>query len=493
VTGGLPLLPDRELLGRFRESLLAGGYTEDRLLRLLRGPIRLSFMGMIEVARRRLAGDAPDRTLSRLFWLGSSVARADAKRALAGTDLAELAAAGVVALDDDDVRPLVGIAYHDGLYFAHDPDRVLSGRSRDFVTGVNASSALMDWLTIRREVTSALDLGTGCGVQALLAARHARAVTALDVNPRALRYAAFNAALNGVENLEVLEGRWFEPVAGRRFDLLVANLPFVVSPDTTYDYRDSAEHADSASRTVLAQAGEHLEEGGFAHVFCNWVVPRGADWREPLEACIDGTGCDGVLILHGRHDPLSYAARWNHPLDEEDPPGFAATLDRWLSFYREHRIEEIADGMVVLRRRSTGLNFVRGLEVHTAPSQPAGAHLLRLFEGYDAVRALPDPYGLLAVRLVLAAPAIVDQRAVSAAGRLAPGKSRIRLPDGIGLTVTVDPRVAHVLALSDGRRPLRAVVDAVTGDDGNDAEQLTAEVATEAARLLGLGFLVVSG
>ncbi len=78
-----------------------------------------------------------------------------------------------------------------------------------------------------------LDLGTGSGVLGLRGASHCDRVTAVDINPRALMFAGFNAHLNFVDNIELLEGSWFEPVAGRRFDLIVSNPPYVVSPVTS--------------------------------------------------------------------------------------------------------------------------------------------------------------------------------------------------------------------------------------------------------------------
>ena len=68
-------------------------------------------------------------------------------------------------------------------------------------------------LTVRDRVGSALDLGTGCGVQALHLAGHADQVVATDVNERALRLTRFNAALNGVE-IDARAGSIFEPVRG---------------------------------------------------------------------------------------------------------------------------------------------------------------------------------------------------------------------------------------------------------------------------------------
>ncbi len=73
----------------------------------------------------------------------------------------------------------------------------------------------------------ALDVGTGCGVQALHLSEHSAAVTATDLSDRALRMAATTAALNG-RRWELLQGSLLEPVGQRRFDLIVSNPPFIV-------------------------------------------------------------------------------------------------------------------------------------------------------------------------------------------------------------------------------------------------------------------------
>src|SRR5690606_7683158 len=112
----------------------------------------------------------------------------------------------------------------------------------DHVLGVGGASSTLSGLTIGSAVRSVLDLGTGCGIQAMHAARHADRVVATDISARALEIARLNAELNGIRNIEFRPGSLFEPVAGERFDRVVSNPPFVITPRAggvpAYEYRD---------------------------------------------------------------------------------------------------------------------------------------------------------------------------------------------------------------------------------------------------------------
>lgn len=277
---------------------------------------------------------------------------------------------------------------YEGLEISSDPHQ--RADESDFVLGVGPSSRLLAQLTIRRQVKTALDLGTGSGVQALLASRHAGRVVGVDVNPRALAIAAANARGNGIANVEWREGNWLEPVAGERFNLVVANPPYVISPESQLAYRDSGENTDALVRRLLEEVPTVLEEGGFGQVLCNWVVRETLDWRSSLDEAIRGSGCDALLLRFQEQDPVEYAEEWHLRLADVDGHAYRKTVDRWVAYYREHAVAAIAFGLVVLRRRTVDRNWVRALEVPAAPTDGAGEHLVRLFEGWDWARSAPD-------------------------------------------------------------------------------------------------------
>ena len=108
-----------------------------------------------------------------------------------------------------------------------------------------------------------LDMGTGCGVCAVFAAKHARRVVAVDINAEAVRCAGINARLNHQEvKIDVRHGDLFEPVRSERFDLVLFNPPFLRG--TPRDDRDRAWRSSDVAERFAAGLGEHLKPGGSA-------------------------------------------------------------------------------------------------------------------------------------------------------------------------------------------------------------------------------------
>jgi release factor glutamine methyltransferase len=114
---------------------------------------------------------------------------------------------------------------------------------------------------------SVLDLGTGSGHLAVVAALAGASATAVDVSRRALLSVRLNARLNGV-HVTALRGDLFGPVAGRRFDVIVSNPPYLPHPDENLPEHGLARAIDAGPRgrafldRICAEVGEHLNPGG---------------------------------------------------------------------------------------------------------------------------------------------------------------------------------------------------------------------------------------
>ena len=189
-----------------------------------------------------------------------------------------------------------------GWWSARHPGALAPGGAlpTDHVLGVGGASITLAGLQLPDLVDATLDLGTGCGIQALHAARRSRRVVATDVSPRALRYAELNAALNGVRNIEFRLGSLYEPVAGERFDRIVSNPPFVITPRRAgvpaYEYRDGGMVGDALVAAVVAGAAEHLVAGGVAQLLGNWEQRPGVDGLVRAARWADAAGLESWIV-----------------------------------------------------------------------------------------------------------------------------------------------------------------------------------------------------
>ncbi len=277
------------------------------------------------------------------------------------------------------MRALVRLVPHGDIAVASDLADTAADRRADHVAGLHRPSVTLADLTVRRPVRTALDVGTGCGIQALLASRHAERVVATDVNERALAFAALNARLNSADNIEFRLGSFFEPVEDETFGLVVCNPPYVISPETAYVFRDSGLGRDRVSERLVGELPGHLEEEGFGTIMVSWIAVGEEPTARP-RGWLAGNGCDAWILHTGVEDPLATAAGWNAELSP-DETRYGAAVDRWLGYFRDEEIEAIAYGSIILRRRSGGVNWVRDKELPNEPRERPAEHVLRLFTG----------------------------------------------------------------------------------------------------------------
>ena len=481
----------REALERLRTVLSAASYTPDGIAALgievglgVRRPD-------VPFLARALASADPLSTLVRLFLLGEELLARDVERTTA-LDVDGLCRAGLLERRDDRVLAKLHLTPWRGLVFAHDPDPE-GDLWRDHVAGPNPAAEMLAQLMVEVPVESALDLGTGSGILALLAARPADRVVATDVNTHALQLTALNAELNEVRNVETREGSFFDPVGEARFQLIVSNPPFVISPESALVFRHSRLPRDEVSRLVVQGAGQHLEEAGFAHVLCNWVQVPTEDWHAAPVRWLAGSGCDALLFHHSTEDPLGYATRWNARLQTVDPAAYPATLDRWLAYYRSEGIEAIASGALILRRRQAARNWTHALEMPPDAVGDSTGHLLRIVAGQDYLARLDEERAMLTHRFRLADRHRIDQSLVFRGDRYAIQPASLGMEEGLGLRAAVEPALMTLLFRLDGARPLGAMLAEVASETGSDRDALTNAGLALVRRLVDLGFLEAPG
>ena len=178
------------------------------------------------------AGPSRLGTLVRLLLLACDESVREVAEALPGCLIDDLVANEVITVDGLTARAALDIRPHadDNRDYLVVSDLDAATRTgpvlRDHVLGIGGASIIIGRAVIREPVASALDLGTGCGIQALHMDSHCERIVATDTNPRALALAAATARLCGM-SWDLRAGSLFEPVAGERFDMIVSNPPFV--------------------------------------------------------------------------------------------------------------------------------------------------------------------------------------------------------------------------------------------------------------------------
>jgi len=228
----------------------------------------------------------------------------------------------------------------------HDAGRAASGVHPEQVLGVGAASLTLAAATPRRTVRRTLDLGTGCGIQALLAEDHSDVVVATDRNPRAVAFTRLAAVLND-RPLDTRAGDLLAPVAGESFDLVVSNPPFVISPGVRYTYRDAGLDGDEVCSRLVRDLPGVLAPQGIAILLANWLHVEGEDGDARVSSWVP-LGTDAWIVQRELAAPEDYVTAWLRDTDEG--PRFDQLYDAWLNWFEQRRVEAVAFGVIALRR-----------------------------------------------------------------------------------------------------------------------------------------------
>ena len=524
----------------------------------LRREIRLPALRALRRAldEDRAAGAAPNPTavLTALFMLGQTVSVAELDAALRRTRTRGALAMGLVELVPDvdgprpdpgsaggpgddpgsapapgsepesgsepgpggrpapaaRVRALVDLRPHEARddagdvrwWIASDLGELATGAplAPDHVLGIGGAGLALAALTPRRPVAAALDLGCGCGIQTLYLLRHADRVTATDVSERALAFTAFNAALAAVgpDRLELLAGSLLEPVAGRRFDLIVTNPPFVLTPPAVREAGLPLMEYRDAGRPVLpglvAGLGGHLGAGAAAVMLGNWEHRRGRDWRRDVAAWVPDD-LDAWVVEREAQDPVEYAALWLRDgglAPERDLPRFEAALEAWIADFEARGVEGVGLGYLIVHRPDPDSDGAprapwRVLEeVATRPAGPLGEHVARCLEVRSGLAAMDDD-AVAGLRPVTA-PDVTEERHLRP-GAGEPDVILIRQGGGFGRVVEVDAALAALVGVADGELSVAQIATAVAALTGADATALRARMVAATRSLAAEGFV----
>ena len=487
----------------------------------LRREIRLPALRSVRASLAAGTDSSPVAVLTALFMLGEPVLATALDAALPRTGAAGAAGIGLVGEPDEAgyVRARVDLRPHEAVddageirwWVASDLGELVTGRALapDHVLGIGGAGLTLAGLTPRTRVRSALDLGCGCGIQTLYLLRHAEHVVATDISERALSFTAFNAALAGVcvtgdpdagsggggGRLELLQGSLLEPVAGRRFDLIASNPPFVLTPPAVreaglplMEYRDAG---GPILPVLVAGLREHLEPGAAAVMLGNWEH-RGADsWREAVATWIP-EGLDGWVIEREVQDPVEYATMWLRDGGltlERDAEGFDAALGAWIDDFEVRGVQGVGFGYLIVHRPLRPRDPWRLLEEVTTSGQGVlGHHVAEVLEVRERLAGLDDD-AVADLRPVLA-PDVTEERHLIP-GAAEPTVILLRQGGGLGRTIRASTVVAALAGVADGELSVGQIASAVVALTGEDAIGLRAEMVEATRHLITVGFLTI--
>lgn len=433
-------------------------------------------------------------TLFRWFWIGLPVDRPTAAQCIPGRILDLLIASGLLIPETGGLASPYRLTPFNEFFIASDHPVSGTGGPRSDIISYPNPTTLMTWrLSIPTPVGRTLDLGTGSGILALSAAAHSNHVIATDLNPRAREFCLFNASLNGVTNIEYREGSVFEPVRGERFDLILVNPPFFVTPSVRHLYSDNSMELDGFCRMLIQQAPTYLNENGYCQMLIEWVEIKGQPWRERLTEWIAGDGggleCD-VWVMTAYYRSIADYSLIRVQDDRADVAAQAAQIISWQSYFESRQVESIFGGVVTLRRRS-GRHWVRMEESQAELQRPFGAFLKRVFENRDYLDTHNDEE-LLDTRPVLPASAAMTQRFTISPEGWKPASLDLHLDEGLPYTLALQSQVADFIALCDGQRTLREIAAQTAAANRVDPELVRRESCRIVRQFADRGMLILA-
>lgn len=344
----------------FTQTLREIDYQEDSLRELL-GISDVPLLKPQDMASylQRCQKDNSQRALAACLWLLTLNVRRQEVEELFGEEMVRLllerdylqSVAGERLKARVDLYPCLGVQVF--------TDPVLATEFRhDHVYQLGTDSYVLARVTPRLPGDSALDLCTGSGVHALLAARHHERVVGIDLNPRALDFSRWNASLNGLESrCQFLEGDLYAPVQGQKFDLITANPPFVPTPEKDMQlHRGVGETGEEVPQQIVWGLPDFLAPGGTLSMVLDYPILEQSTYLERLNLWLSRghqktpVAGWGVAVTHFATESREEYIK-NH-LDASDPTQYFANYTRYLASYDRVGIQAIGFANVFIRRLS---------------------------------------------------------------------------------------------------------------------------------------------
>lgn len=358
------------------------GYTESAICNAL----KVESLQLIEPSRLHyydsfvLSHDPLD-DLTRLFLLRVSLGELRIKNLFGESNFNVLKQLGVLIPRGDAWASRVDMYCADGLYIATDHRYMILEEdliNEDPVMYLGLDSMGLVHTAPRYPANRLLDLCTGSGLQALVGSRYTHCVIGVDINPRAVRFARFNAQLNGIRNVDFIRGDLYKGVQGQVFDVILANPPFVPSPKTDLCFRDGGEGGEIILHRIIREAPNHLTLKGKLHIVTDLVDVR--SYQTKLEEWWGGGASHMLVLQTADRDEILFSVPHSKAPFGQSFGAYNDELGRWVNNFREAGITSINFGYILIHRLSRDSNGSYYSRIIFNPTAPIYGQVCKYFE-----------------------------------------------------------------------------------------------------------------
>jgi carbamoyltransferase len=343
----------RAALGQLYDCLHHWEYTDAKISELL----GVTSQQHIEPTRihyydQYLLPQNPLSDLIRLFHLRVALPKADLQELFTPNLFTTLVNLGLLIPRGENWSSRVDLFDAAGLYIATDHRYMLLPEDKideDPVMYLGMDSMGLVYTAPRNNVDCVLDLCTGSGIQALTASRYAHQVVGVDINLRALRFARFNAQLNGIEHVKFRSGNLYQAVSGK-FDIILANPPFVPSPSQDYRFRDGGANGEEILAQIIKGSAEHLTTDGRLFIVTDLVdLPK---YQSKLAQWWQGGAADQLILHTADRDDILFSVPHSHAPFGQTICEYRDELDRWLGNFHGAGLTAVNFGYILIKRLS---------------------------------------------------------------------------------------------------------------------------------------------
>ncbi len=376
---------------------------------------------------------------------------------------------------------------------------------KDHVLGIGQASLTLARNVVRQPVDSALDLGTGCGIQTFHLLTHAAHVTATDISERALGFTRFNLVLNSPvlglnpnqldQRVSLRRGSLLDPVAGEEFTLVVSNPPFVITPRhrgelaaEQYTYRDGGLAGDDLVSGLIQALPEVLRPGGTAQLLANWEISGEAAWdARPRQWVSSGT--EAWFLQRDQASGEEYAQTWLRDSSQVSAiEDYVAAYADYQADFASRNVTAIGFGYVWLRKPQFPAQepWLRFEEITYPLESPLGPYWADAVQRRDWLAQA----GLSTSHLVVADD--VTEERHQRPGAEHPGIILLRQGAGFRRTNLLSQELAGFVSACDGDLSVQQIIGALAMLLERDDADFTSQLLADVGNLVLDGFLLPS-